>query len=58
MAQPIFEEYIGKFHIKAIEFETLSLGNLPPTISGESTFCVMFSCNYNVSVIQFAFWNL
>lgn len=34
MAQPIFEEYIGKFHIEAIEFETLCLGNLPPTISG------------------------
>lgn len=36
MAQPIFEEYIGKFQIKAIEFKNLSLGTLPPAIFGES----------------------
>jgi Ca2+-dependent lipid-binding protein len=34
-AQPIFEEYIGKFQIKAIEFKNLSLGTLPPAIFGE-----------------------
>uniref|UniRef100_A0A2N9EQZ2 C2 domain-containing protein n=1 Tax=Fagus sylvatica TaxID=28930 RepID=A0A2N9EQZ2_FAGSY len=33
-AQPIFEEYIGKFQIKAIEFKNLSLGTLPPAIFG------------------------
>ncbi|KAI9086873.1 hypothetical protein K1719_031196 [Acacia pycnantha] len=32
MAKPIFAEYIGKYKIKNIEFETLSLGTLPPTI--------------------------
>jgi hypothetical protein len=35
MAQPIFAEYIGKYQIKAIDFETLSLGTLPPVIYGE-----------------------
>nr|XP_023897370.1 synaptotagmin-3 [Quercus suber]POE54782.1 synaptotagmin-3 [Quercus suber] len=34
MAQPIFEEYIGKFQIKAIEFKNLSLGTLPPALFG------------------------
>ncbi|KAI4339249.1 hypothetical protein MLD38_024212 [Melastoma candidum] len=33
-AKPIFAEYIGKYCIKAIEFESLSLGTLPPTIHG------------------------
>ncbi|KAJ1406394.1 Synaptotagmin-like mitochondrial-lipid-binding domain [Sesbania bispinosa] len=33
-AQPIFAEYIGKYQIKAIEFDKLSLGTLPPTICG------------------------
>uniref|UniRef100_A0A2N9F2A2 C2 domain-containing protein n=1 Tax=Fagus sylvatica TaxID=28930 RepID=A0A2N9F2A2_FAGSY len=33
-AQPIFEEYIGKFQIKAMEFKNLSLGTLPPAIFG------------------------
>ena len=37
MAQPIFTQYIGKYHIEAIEFESLSLGTLPPNIYGEST---------------------
>ncbi|XP_043702761.1 synaptotagmin-3-like [Telopea speciosissima] len=34
MTAPIFAEYIGKFQIKSIEFETLTLGTLPPTIHG------------------------
>ncbi|EXB61825.1 hypothetical protein L484_012259 [Morus notabilis] len=34
MAQPIFEKYIGTFRIEEIEFEALSLGTLPPTVSG------------------------
>lgn len=42
MAQPIFEKYIGIFSIEEIEFETLSLGTLPPTVSGESSFCVIY----------------
>ncbi|KAG4910741.1 hypothetical protein JHK87_056857 [Glycine soja] len=33
-AQPIFSEYIGKYQIKAIEFDKLSLGTLPPTVCG------------------------
>ncbi|KAK7379744.1 hypothetical protein VNO78_34262 [Psophocarpus tetragonolobus] len=33
-AQPIFAEYIGKYQIKVIEFDKLSLGTLPPTVSG------------------------
>ncbi|GAU15858.1 hypothetical protein TSUD_40790 [Trifolium subterraneum] len=33
-AQPIFDEYIGKYQIKGIEFDQLSLGTLPPTICG------------------------
>lgn len=36
-AEPIFAEYIGKFQIKTIEFDNLSLGNLPPLLYGETT---------------------
>ncbi|KAK9126664.1 hypothetical protein Scep_015510 [Stephania cephalantha] len=32
--KPIFAEYIGKFLIESIEFESLTLGSLPPTIHG------------------------
>ncbi|XP_028773594.1 synaptotagmin-3 [Neltuma alba] len=38
MAKPIFAEYIGKYQIKSIEFENLSLGTLPPTICGIKVF--------------------
>ncbi|XP_028098298.1 synaptotagmin-3-like isoform X2 [Camellia sinensis] len=34
MAKPIFAEYVGKFQINSIDFETLSLGTLPPIIHG------------------------
>ncbi|KAF8395245.1 hypothetical protein HHK36_019187 [Tetracentron sinense] len=34
IAEPIFAEYIGKFQIRSIDFESLSLGTLPPTIHG------------------------
>ncbi|KAL3838322.1 hypothetical protein ACJIZ3_022913 [Penstemon smallii] len=37
-AEPIFAEYIGKFKIESIEFENLTLGNLPPTIHGLKVF--------------------
>ncbi|KAG5022775.1 hypothetical protein JHK82_018682 [Glycine max] len=33
--QPIFAEYIGKYQIKAIDFDELSLGTLPPTVCGK-----------------------
>ncbi|KAG5237747.1 synaptotagmin [Salix suchowensis] len=33
-AQPMFAEYVGKYKIKAIEFERLTLGTLPPIIQG------------------------
>ncbi|KAA8516550.1 hypothetical protein F0562_016944 [Nyssa sinensis] len=32
--KPIFAEYVGNFQIKSIDFESLSLGTLPPTIHG------------------------
>ncbi|KAH7513199.1 hypothetical protein FEM48_Zijuj12G0171100 [Ziziphus jujuba var. spinosa] len=32
--EPVFGEYIGKYLLKSIEFEFLSLGTLPPTIQG------------------------
>ncbi|KAJ6432875.1 hypothetical protein OIU84_019999 [Salix udensis] len=32
--QPMFAEYVGKYKIKAIEFERLTLGTLPPIIQG------------------------
>lgn len=35
MTAPRFAEYIGKFQIKSLEFESLTLGTLPPTIHGE-----------------------
>ncbi|XP_010253732.1 PREDICTED: synaptotagmin-3 [Nelumbo nucifera] len=34
MAGKIFAEYIGKFQIKSIEFERLTLGSFPPTLHG------------------------
>lgn len=34
MAKPMFSEYIGKFQIQSIEFESLSLGTLPPKLYG------------------------
>uniref|UniRef100_A0A6N2M0U7 SMP-LTD domain-containing protein n=1 Tax=Salix viminalis TaxID=40686 RepID=A0A6N2M0U7_SALVM len=34
--QPMFAEYVGKYKIKAIEFERLTLGTLPPIIQGRS----------------------
>ncbi|GKV34146.1 hypothetical protein SLEP1_g42555 [Rubroshorea leprosula] len=33
-AEPILAEYIGKFQIESIEFEQLSLGTIPPVITG------------------------
>ncbi|XP_061999818.1 synaptotagmin-3-like isoform X1 [Rosa rugosa] len=33
-AEPIFAEYIGKFKIKAIAFERLSMGTVPPVLNG------------------------
>ncbi|XP_059667637.1 synaptotagmin-3-like [Cornus florida] len=32
--KPIFADYVGKFQIQSIDFESLTLGNLPPTING------------------------
>ncbi|CAM8959627.1 unnamed protein product [Rhodiola kirilowii] len=32
--KPLFDEYIGKFQIEAIDFESLCLGSLPPTVQG------------------------
>ncbi|CAI8604115.1 unnamed protein product [Vicia faba] len=32
--EPIFAEYIGKYQIKGIEFDQLSLGTLPPIVCG------------------------
>ncbi|KAE8647301.1 synaptotagmin-3 isoform X2 [Cucumis sativus] len=34
MAEPMFAEYIGKFQIQSIEFETLLLGTLSPKLYG------------------------
>nr|XP_043613796.1 synaptotagmin-3-like [Erigeron canadensis] len=34
MSEPIFSEYIGMYHIRSLDFETLTLGTLPPIIQG------------------------
>ncbi|XP_071709735.1 synaptotagmin-3-like isoform X2 [Rutidosis leptorrhynchoides] len=34
MSEPIFDEYIGVYHIRSIDFENLTLGTLPPSIQG------------------------
>lgn len=34
MSEPIFSEYVGMYHIRSIDFESLTLGNLPPIIQG------------------------
>ncbi|KAJ6368823.1 hypothetical protein OIU78_001238, partial [Salix suchowensis] len=41
IAQPIIAEQIPKYKIDAVEFETLTLGTLPPTFHGVSIFTVM-----------------
>ncbi|KAF6166253.1 hypothetical protein GIB67_031037, partial [Kingdonia uniflora] len=33
-AEPIFADYIGKFQVESIDFESLTLGTLPPTFHG------------------------
>ncbi|KAM5559793.1 synaptotagmin-3-like [Rosa sericea] len=33
-AEPIFAEYVGKYQIRSIGFQSLNLGSLPPTIYG------------------------
>ena len=42
MAKTIFADYIGKYQIKEIEFENLSLGTLPPIFYGECTWPILF----------------
>ncbi|KAK3008293.1 hypothetical protein RJ639_013113, partial [Escallonia herrerae] len=32
--EPIFSEYIGKFQVQSIDFESLTLGTLPPMVHG------------------------
>lgn len=32
--KPMIDQYVGKFKIESIEFETLTLGTLPPTLQG------------------------
>ncbi|XP_071728399.1 synaptotagmin-3-like [Rutidosis leptorrhynchoides] len=34
MSKPIFDEYIGVYYIRSIDFENLTLGTLPPSIQG------------------------
>ncbi|ONI23851.1 hypothetical protein PRUPE_2G212000 [Prunus persica] len=51
IAQPIFKEYIGKFHIEAIEFDKLSLGTMPPIIYGLK----VYETNENELVMEPAF---
>ncbi|XP_020524310.1 synaptotagmin-3 isoform X2 [Amborella trichopoda] len=34
MAEPIFGQYTGKFCIESIQFDSLTLGSLPPTVQG------------------------
>ncbi|KAL4592033.1 hypothetical protein LXL04_005012 [Taraxacum kok-saghyz] len=34
LSEPIFSEYIGMYHLKSIDFETLTLGTLPPIVQG------------------------
>lgn len=46
MAQPIFAEYIGQYHIEAIEFDELSLGTLSPIVYGK---CIHFD-NLNTDI--------
>jgi Ca2+-dependent lipid-binding protein len=35
IAKPIIAEQIPKYKIDAVEFETLTLGTLPPTFHGQ-----------------------
>ncbi|KAK9289505.1 hypothetical protein L1049_007660 [Liquidambar formosana] len=47
-AGTIFAEYIGKFQIKTVDFESLSLGTLPPSIHGIK----VYESNENELVIE------
>lgn len=52
----MFANYIGKFQIKSVEFKSLSLGTLPPTIQGKYTSKkIKFSANLICYVIVFEF---
>ncbi|KAB1223741.1 Synaptotagmin-3 [Morella rubra] len=54
--EPMFANYIGKFQIKSVEFKSLSLGTLPPTIQGKYTSKkIKFSANLICYVIVFEF---
>lgn len=46
--KPIFADYIGKYQIKDIGFESLSLGSLPPTLYGMK----VYETNENQLVLE------
>ncbi|KAK6928323.1 Synaptotagmin, SMP domain [Dillenia turbinata] len=48
ISKPTFEKYIGKFQIRSSDFETLSLGTLPPTLQGIK----IYETNENELVIE------
>ncbi|XP_010555231.1 PREDICTED: synaptotagmin-1 [Tarenaya hassleriana] len=61
IAKPIIEEQIPKYKIDSVEFETLTLGSLPPTFQGMKVYiteekelimepCIKWAANPNVTV--------
>ncbi|KAJ6985752.1 synaptotagmin-2-like [Populus alba x Populus x berolinensis] len=66
IATPIIAEQIPKYKIDAVEFETLTLGTLPPTFHGMKVYvtdekelimepCIKWAGNPNVTVVVKAF---
>ncbi|KAJ6310852.1 hypothetical protein OIU76_015548 [Salix suchowensis] len=66
IAPPIIAEHIPKYKINAVEFETLTLGTLPPTFHGMKVYvtdekelimepCIKWAGNPNVTVAVKAF---
>ncbi|MCD7470856.1 hypothetical protein HAX54_011040 [Datura stramonium] len=49
-SEPIFAEYIGKYQIKSIEFEQLTLGTIPPRLHGIK----VYDSNEKELVFEFA----
>ncbi|XP_042471455.1 synaptotagmin-3-like [Zingiber officinale] len=68
--RPIFDQYTGKYWIKSIEFDHLTLGSLPPTIHGVKVYetqekelvvqlAVRWAGNTNVAlVIKLSFFKI
>lgn len=55
IAKPIIAENTAKYKIDSVEFETLTLGSLPPTLQGQCYshgYLAFFTLDYMLSLIS------